>query len=381
MGIRESDAFIYVASAGGGNRAGAMLWDPCGSSSYFSGSRINNSHSQTKRFLGFEPEKYVCRETALSLAMAAYREATIDMMLDGITEKKPIGVGITASVATTEMHRGDHRFCVGIVSDAGANYFEKILVKGFGERQREADGRTVDGYAIDILSTHLGIVEDDLTMACEIVPESELREIFMKHPLFLNNGIRHEASWLADKWCNALPCTINPLHEGHKGMLTEVNELSTRPMNVYVNTVKPRHGKQPPATTTMLNRAAQVQVANIKDGTDYAVLFTDAALFVEMAKQFGPKYIIAGVDAALRLMDPQWYSTSVEDMLEDIRHAGTRFAIFGRDIEGAHGTGYMTSKDFISTHVAPLRSLFQHMFTPLSGEWHVSSTQLRNAKK
>ena len=69
-----------------------------GSSAYLSGATFPYAPEEQEELLGFMPEHFCSREAAVDLASAAYMKA---YRFGG---KKPVGVGITASVASEKEH-------------------------------------------------------------------------------------------------------------------------------------------------------------------------------------------------------------------------------------------------------------------------------------
>jgi hypothetical protein len=99
MSLTETNARIFVAATGAGAGIQSALWATPGASSYLEGCIFPYSQEATARFLGFTPPKFVSREMAVDLAIAAYREVA-----HCGDDKKPIGLGLTASVSSLRAH-------------------------------------------------------------------------------------------------------------------------------------------------------------------------------------------------------------------------------------------------------------------------------------
>src|SRR5262245_39626243 len=122
--IRESKARVYVASTGAGAGLQGMLWRLPGSSSFLVGASFPYAAEATDEFLGFRPDHYCSPDTALDLATEAFLRA-------GAGEQA-IGIGLTASVATTAIHRGAHRIHIAWITARGACGHDLTLEKGAG---------------------------------------------------------------------------------------------------------------------------------------------------------------------------------------------------------------------------------------------------------
>src|SRR5271170_6924996 len=115
--LKEAGVNIHVIATGAGAGLQQMLWETPGSSAYLSGASFPYSAEEQEELLGFMPEHFCSEENAIDLASAAYMKA---YKFGG---KKPIGVGIAASVASDREHRGTLRvFCCVISNDKVATY-------------------------------------------------------------------------------------------------------------------------------------------------------------------------------------------------------------------------------------------------------------------
>src|SRR4051812_15119567 len=90
------DFQIYVVATGGGASIQQHLWEIPNTSQFLVGCSFPYDRSATEEFLGFSPEKFVSRKTAIQLAQEAFMRAC-----RGSQGKHPAGIGITASVAST----------------------------------------------------------------------------------------------------------------------------------------------------------------------------------------------------------------------------------------------------------------------------------------
>lgn len=378
--VAQSDIHAFFVSCGGGVRAAGRLWDVPGSSGALGAALFCNDTPETDDFLGFSPGRYVTRETALHLAMAAYERASAGALRSGRPERRPVGVAVTASVASKELHRGDHHAFVASFSAVGCYVAHVTFDKGVGYDQRRLDGAKCEAAALSMLALHLtsqpiNIPASDPVLS--LVAEAELRELFMVRPLFCYGGNRSTVEFLREASPNVLMATLNPLHEGHEGQLSAVEDM-VGGESLFVVSTKPRHGKQPPYVSQMLDRAAQVRASNQRTGRRRHVVFSDDMVLNEdVAANFKGTGIVIGADALLRMLESQWYPDGdVAGMLNRISSKLCHFYVFGRTV----GDRWVSAEEACTAGNA-LTPSHVRMFHRMDGRWDVSSSRLRAAKK
>src|SRR5579885_1061397 len=173
------------------------------------------------------PEHFCSEEAAIDLASAAYMKA---YRFGG---KKPVGVGVTASVASTTMHRGDHRFFVCFITNDKVRLVHKVLTKGVGAEQRFLD----DAIITDEVMHQLEFVLTDMDRMEDV--SEKARQRFFARPFFAANGKRL-ATVPANKHLAIMPGAYNPPHEGHFGTAQHVMDEYGRSV-VYEVTAEPPH--------------------------------------------------------------------------------------------------------------------------------------------
>lgn len=340
---------VFVACTGAGAGIQNALWQVPGASAYLVGGVFPYSTHETDRFLGFKPDSYCSRTTAIELAMAAYMRACESSSAGD----RPVGLGVTAVVSSNREHKGDHRVFAAVVTDAGAWELGSVIPKRAHHEARRADDVDVVCHAEAVLSDALGLGLGFSDHPSTAVPEEELRKIFFTWPLFLPSGKRRSLGNITPTQTVFLPGTFDPVHMGHRGMAKAAARLTRRV--IFSVTATPPH-KEALSVPLMLRRAAQFKVA-----CDHEILFTEGEpLYIDKARHFPGAYFAIGVDAALRMFDPKW-GHEIEPLLAEFRELGTRFLVFGRD-------------------GVPASSVGDHgVFLPMGGAWDVSSTALREA--
>src|SRR6185369_2016869 len=137
--LKRAGVSIHVIATGAGAGLQQLLWEVPGSSAYLSGATFPYSEEEQAELLGFMPEHFCSEEAAIDLASAAYMKA---YKFNG---PRPVGVGITASVASEKEHRGDHRVHACVITNDFVRSVSVTLVEGVGSEQRVKGGKGVDG--------------------------------------------------------------------------------------------------------------------------------------------------------------------------------------------------------------------------------------------
>lgn len=387
----KANVRAFVAATGAGARLQAYLWDAAGASAYLAGCSFTYHQNETELFLGFKPDRYCNDEAAIELAIASYiraRESLIRDKLDGKLDpnKVPVGIGLTAAVASSKEHRGDHRLFVASVSINGGFVWSLTLEKMAGEASRELDGRICDIIGLNALlltagleplkcsvisSTDISWEAAEFEPAARRVEDAELRELFFKRPVFRLNGTRGGRESIDLTRVVLLPGTFNPLHDGHRNMADQVERISGKPV-CYTTTADSLH-KPPLTVPALLDKAAQLRYERwLGADTARTAVFTHRdPLFIDKARMFPGTGFVIGTDTLIRLLDPVWYGNNprvVTVMLEEFDHLRTRFYVFGREIPG---------KTFATLSDVVIPATSKHLFIEMPGRWDVSSTDIR----
>ena len=205
---------LSVAATGVGAVLLRQLWEVPGASSFLRGFAFPYAGQETADYLGFKPEQYVSEETALELASRAYINARRHAYARGDAHlSKAIGIGITGSVASKEIHRGDHRVAIAAVTTNVVRCMMFYPEKKAGYAARCVDDGEASGYAIEMLGKCLGLSSE----IGDRIIEERLRAILMKRPVFYSDG-RREADLRGKTFppIAYLSGSFNPLQDGHK---------------------------------------------------------------------------------------------------------------------------------------------------------------------
>lgn len=345
--LREKNLRLFVAATGAGSGIQDALWLIPGCSSFFVGAVFPYAQHETDNFLGFKPEKYCSPETAMDLAMTAYMRAC-----DG-SDAEPIGLGLTASVASLTEHRGDHRVHVTVVTSKGAFAANLTLRKGVGLEQRMSDGEAADAAGLALILGAAGVME--MPEDVENVTEQALDQ-FMKRPYFDAEGRRKTESEIDMKRVSLFPGAFNPPHPGHFGMAQKLWATKVA-FNITTN---PPH-KDALGLGEILRRAVLLK--------GYHRFFTKGVpLYIEKARRWPGVRMLIGVDAVVRMLDPKW-GPEIEPMLAEFAQLKTCFVVFGRLIDEK----FVTMFDVYDR----IPEKYHHLFSAIEGRWDISSSEIR----
>lgn len=361
--LKEAGVSIHVIATGGGAGLQQLLWEVPGSSTYLSGASFPYSAEEQEELLGFMPEHFCSEEASIDLASAAYMKA---YKFGG---KKPVGIGLTASVASEKIHRGEHRIFATIITEDVVRTAQFALEKDAGSAARLHDGEMCNDMGWFLMIDSLAINETEFTHPdhpYQYHDTSALAKVrFFERPFFAANGKR-----LANMPCNKhialMPGAYNPLHEGHLGTAQNVMDEYGRTV-VYEVTAEPPH-KEGLSVQLLLQRAKLLQ--------GYDRLFTrKEPFYLDKARAFPGIPLVLGADAMVRMLDPKW-GIDLKEMFKEFRKLETKLLIAGRTIGDKFVTVDDISKDLrlADPHVW---GYAQSVMLPISGRFDISSTELR----
>ena len=365
--LKEAGVNIHVIATGGGAGLQQILWGIPGSSAYLSGASFPYAAEEQEELLGFMPEHFCTEEAAIDLASAAYMKA---YKFGG---KNPVGLAITASVASEHLHRGDHRVFACIMTNDQVRTCQYTLEKGTGSQVRLLDGETCDDIGLLLLAEVLCLDEVEYTHPDHPYhtqrAEDKALERFMARPFFTANGKRLEKLPKEGRYA-LMPGAFNPPHEGHLGAanaaMTGYNYRA-----VFEVTANPPH-KEALKVQELLQRAKLLQ------GQDR--LFTkDLPYYLDKAKKYPKKPLILGADAMVRMLDPKW-GIDASEMFSAFYDLGTKLFVASREVDGFLTTCEDILIDIKAKFPFKVWATAHALMMPLEGEWKISSTELRKKK-
>jgi len=365
--LTRENVLLHVMATGAGPTFLYDLWSNPGASKYLVGTSCPYSRTQLHSLLGHTPDSsYVSVGVAYDLAMASYIRAAEHKVVEGL-DGDPIGVGITAAVASTRIPRGVQGVHIAVISkNKVLNQFFEFEPKEERRAARIEQDAVISDLAKELLTQSLSPKSD--TDALHTDEEEYALERFYKYPVFKTNGTR------CSKTSNGvyLPASLNPIHEGHRSMcLSAENHLSTGPSRIkatyLVSSKTPHKGEL--SVQEMLLKVGMLR-AERWDHTSRPVEFTrDEPLFIDKAQKRPGSVFLIGADTMQRMLEPKWYpDSSVEETLVKLKNAQAQFLVMGRVIDG----------DFITCRDIAVPWVHQDLFRPFGGRMDISSTELRN---
>lgn len=347
---------LYVCSTGAGADIQHLLWETPGASAFLVGASFPYDRSATEEFLGFVPDKYVSRKTAIQLAQESFMRAC-----RGTLPGQPVGVGITASVASVKPRRAKQEVYIAIVGVKWAYVRHYEFDQGVGQDARKQQNDTLGGLFQFALGRYSGNYAGKFYQE-EIISENEMMDVIYEKPYF-NGAIRSSANHSFGNFIY-YPGSFNPLHYGHRGIATYVEHTRRCPV-AYMMTCDSVH-KPALGAGELLKRVSQFK----KEGDQRPLLLTRGdALFVDKASQFPGSTFVIGADTAERMLEPKWYPPAgdVTSMLSELSKQETRFLVTDRKI----GDRILSVEDLI------IPGNTRYMFQRVPYRIDVSSTELR----
>lgn len=353
--------YFHIISTGAGAGLQQTLWEIPGCSWFLSGASFPYDQDEQADILGFMPEHFCSEEAAVDLASAAYMKA---YKFGG---KAPIGVGVTASVASLKEHKGEHRVHICVITEDNVRSVSRVIEKGVGAEKRLADGKFVDGLTLAFM---MEVAADAPLLVKDFKDTSALaRERFFLRPYFSASGKRY-ATMPANRHLAIMPGAYNPPHEGHFGTAQAVmNEFGRT--TVFEVTAEPPH-KDALSIQDLLKRAKLLQ------GFDR--FFTrKEPYYLDKARAFPGVPFVLGADAMVRMLDPKWGIQPV-DLFKQFIDLDTKLLVAGRTI----GDKFVTCEDILNDlrkEQPGVWTLAHNVLMPLEGRWDISSTELRKESK
>lgn len=353
----ESGALLHVSCAGAGARLVQRIWDRPGTSRYLAGAALPYGKTQLATLLGYQPRgSVVSRAVALELAMASYVAAAELKAAEGKPGAAPVGLAVTAAIASDRIPRGDQRAHIAVVMGGAVRALRVDLEKSIGAEARRLHDEQIANAVLEVLEQAVagGLPGDDVA--------TEATEALFACPVFGTDGTRSASS----RTGLYLPGTLNPLHDGHRAMLCAA-EAATGARCRYLVTATSVH-KPTLTVPEMLDRVGMVRAERWIGHTSAVEFSRNDPLFVDKAQQRPGSRFVIGADTMARMLDPCWGPTR-DEVLAALAAHGAAFLVLGREVDGR----FLTCDDI------DVPAQFRRMFRHLEGRIDVSSTELRRA--
>jgi hypothetical protein len=307
---------VFVITGGGSRLLAEMLSEP-GASATVLEARVPYASAALQQLLGAKPDQACSAATARAMAMGAFQRALELTSLDANAaeeEQLLFGLGCTASLATHREKRGAHRAHLAIQTVSTTFTIELTL---------SADRNSEEQSLVDAL-WHLLNTALELGMPEAAKPGEQTLVAGLPgwQALILGDSSAHLVGEHDGKLL--LPGAFNPLHDGHRQMLTIAERL------------------------TGLSGGYEMSVANVdKPFLDYQeisrrlaqfedpIWLTHLPTFIEKARHFSQSRFVVGIDTLLRIADDAYYASesAMLQVFAEFAQLGVGFVVFGRDLQ------------------------------------------------
>lgn len=332
--IHGSPHLAVVAVAGAGSQAVAWLFDVAGASRTMLEVVVPYGRLSMIDFVGHEPDQFVSKGAARSMAEAAYKRAV--RLNEG--DLPLVGLACTATIATDRVKRGEHRCHVATWDASGVTDYNLRLDKGRRDRAGEED--LVSRLVVSALAHACGI-EDQLELELSSGDRLSVEHFAHASPLTrLLSGETGAVTAHPDGRLTPdspvrptlLPGSFQPLHYGHEQLARTAEQILGGEVVYELSVVNV--DKPPLEEVEARQRLAQFS-------GKATVVLTRAATYREKADLFPGCTFVIGWDTAVRLVAPRYYGGEESAMLTalaEIWAAGCRFLVAGREDGGSFRT-------------------------------------------
>ena len=325
-----------IAVTGGGSNVISSLQTIPGASQAFLEGVVPYHQNALVKYLGCTPGKFCSSNTARMMAMRAFENAKNYAKLNSV-----VGIACTASLASSEPKKGDHRFhiayhnennnfcrTVTLKKDVRHRIEEELilgiellilLARAVGIENNELESRLfdteiesiVDAETPDVPENWKQLVRGDINVIpyrCEI---GEFQNVVARNKStdpFTFDGILP---------CALLSGAFNPLHNGHREMKRVAEAILGCPVAYELSILNVDK-----ASLGYLDLSERFTQFDPKD----EVVFTRLPRFVDKACEFNNTCFVVGLDTWLRIgLRPTW-----NEEMKSLVEAGAMFLVFGR---------------------------------------------------
>ena len=369
--IRAKSLRLAISATGAGAGIQSILWGVPGISAILEEAIFPYSEVAIRRFVQRPLGRMLHQESAIALACAAFLRAQ-EGVVRGSLSLPPLGVGITAAVATNRTRRGSEQLHLALRDSEKLSCASIEFERGKFSRERAGD--LCDKIGINAilswaqisqvpLEIAAGGVHGDIDISCG---EIRLRQLSYAASAQTDDivideqGALRKPREILTKRHLILPSSLNPFHFGHDGLAQRAVEETGRPVIFELslsNVDKPELELE-----LALNRAMQLR------GRWPLLITRGASLFVQKARRYGCSFIV-GLDTAERIINSaERYNDGRpnDQVVSELQQLGIQFFVAERGNERT-----------VSSLTAALPEQSKHLFVRLTGRWEVSSTELR----
>ncbi len=316
-----------IAITGGGTGAIAELLRVPGGSRFLLEAIVPYDPRALTAFLGAAPEQAASDDTAIAMAERARGRAAAMAPEDGV----PIGLGVTASLASDRPKRGDHRCHIAVATDAGVTLTSITLDKGARDRAAEEDvaARVIllalaGACGVSAPPPESALGAGDHLARASLPSRSPIDQLLAGDIARVTACPDGRLTRSAPVPSALLPGSFNPRHDGHLGLARAASEMLGAPVHFELSV---ENVDKPPLT------AAEVRRRIAQFASEATVELTRAPTFLEKSRLFPGAAFVIGADTAERLVASRYYGNSearLDAALEEMASRGTRVLVAAR---------------------------------------------------
>ncbi len=295
---------------GGGAGFLAELLGTAGASRTVLEASIPYSPASLAELLGGAPRQACSAETARALAMAGFQRAR------GLDRSHPFGFAVTASLATDRIKRGACRAHLALQTTTHSFYNEYSQFSAAADRATQERELTEAAWCLMLAA--LGLASTPGSEPRSVAAAPEWRAL-VEGRLHLVSTADHDGVLL-------FPGSFNPLHDGHRHMMSYAEARLGRRGAFELSIENP----DKPLLDYFQIHARLRQF-------EHPVWLTRLPRFADKARRFPGATFVVGIDTLVRIADPRYYDGTRERdrQLAGMLDRGIGFLVFGRRIDGS----------------------------------------------
>lgn len=338
--IHDTVSRGFFVVAGGGSRVLSRLLSVPGASRTVLEARVPYSCAAMADFLGSVPEQFCSEPTARRIAAMAWQKAQK-------YERHPIpdpnspqdhifGFALTAALASTTPHRGEHRAYAAFHSASRTVSYALELEKGVLDRDGEEE--LTAAWALDLIAEFCGTQPAVHTPANECQAETAWSRVLTgKLPyieIFRDGTIRET---LSPETIGIFPGSYAPIHAGH----CEIHRLAEQRLGGRTALELAILNADKPPLDFVTIRGRLTRIFEMPEFTGQSVLLSGLPFFTQKAEHFPNRTFAVGMDTLERINSVKYHSGEpllLEKSHMLLKERGARFLVFGRVRKNDEGT-------------------------------------------